>query len=278
MGGSGDGGSYTAARRRGLHEPVSGLAGPIWAFGAGAEKWFHGGAGAGTRRSWPWATSPPSLSPGRFGRGCLVCPWFAPVATSGRWRLSPPAWPLLLPPLVLGCLLCSRRSRFICHGETTMGTAQPWWRMLVGGVFGGARWIVWSRGWLVVRRNPCRLVRHRRGDVCGHRRAFLKGVGLAPSPAILYIPGGNPRTCPDNSVVGVAVLLEGVTWYAAVRSARSVVEFSGGRSGCGSSSFSLIRRCSHLFLFCFLFHFFLGVTVVLLPQHLSLAVSELVAL
>ena len=59
----------------------------------------------------------------------------------------------------------------------------------MGGVFGGARWIGWSRGWLVVRRNPCRLVRHRRGDVCGRRRAFMKGVGFAPSPAILYIPG-----------------------------------------------------------------------------------------
>ena len=31
-----------------------------------------------------------------------------------------------------------------------METARPWWRKLVSGVFGGAGWIVWGRGWLVV--------------------------------------------------------------------------------------------------------------------------------
>ena len=60
-----------------------------------------------------------------------------------------------------------------------------------------------------------------------------------------------------SSVVVVAFLLEGVTWYAAFRGARSVVELSGGRSGGESSSFLLIRRCRHFFfLLCFLFFSF----------------------
>ena len=73
-----------------------------------------------------------------------------------------------------------------------------------------------------------------------------------------------------SSVVVVAFLLEGVAWYAAFRGARNVVEFSSGRSGCESSSFSLIRRCRHFLPFVFSLSFLLGVTVLLPPQHLSL--------
>ena len=70
-----------------------------------------------------------------------------------------------------------------------METARPWWRKLVGGVFGGAEWIFWGRGWLVVGRNPCREGRHRRGDARGRRRAFLKGVGHTPSTSPLAYRG-----------------------------------------------------------------------------------------
>jgi hypothetical protein len=61
---------------------------------------------------------------------------------------------------------------------------------------------------------------HRRGDAHGCHHSFLKGVPLSHASSHT---GGNPRICPGSNVVIVASLLEGVAWYAAFRSARSVV-------------------------------------------------------
>jgi hypothetical protein len=76
----------------------------------------------------------------------------------------------------------SGRPRIICHGETSMMIARPWWRVLVGDMFGGARWIVRGCGYFGDGRNPSWLGWHRRGDACGRRHSFLKGVGYTPSP------------------------------------------------------------------------------------------------
>ena len=77
-----------------------------------------------------------------------------------------------------------------------------------------------------------------------------------PVPTTPSRTGGNPRIRPGSSVVVVAILLEGVVWYAVGRSARSVVEFSGWRSGCGTSSFSRSNIVGNSFFFlsfsCFL--------------------------
>jgi hypothetical protein len=67
------------------------------------------------------------------------------------------------------------------HSETARVPTRPWWRVLMSGMLSGARRSVWVVG-LVDRRNPCRHVRHRRGDACGCRLSFLKGVRCASSP------------------------------------------------------------------------------------------------
>ena len=59
-----------------------------------------------------------------------------------------------------------------------------------------------------VGRNLWRLVRPRRGDACGCRRTFLKGVGYTPPLTALLRTGGNPRTSPGNSGVVVASFLK----------------------------------------------------------------------
>jgi hypothetical protein len=84
---------------------------------------------------------------------------------------------------VASCPRCFSRSGWphkVCHSETALMTARLCWRMLVGGKFGGARWIVLRCGFLGVGRNPCRFGRHRRGDACGRRPSFFKGVGFTP--------------------------------------------------------------------------------------------------
>ena len=59
-----------------------------------------------------------------------------------------------------------------------------------------------------VGRNLWRLVRPRRGDACGCRRTFLKGVGYTPPLTALLRTGGNPRTSPGSSGVIVASFLK----------------------------------------------------------------------
>jgi hypothetical protein len=117
--------------------------------------------------------------------------------------------------------------------------ARLWWHSLLGGKFGEARWSV------------------RCGD-CGSGEII---VGLADTyavtPADAALPswrvvgealrlaptciGGNPRTHLGNNVVFIAFLLEGVAWYAAHQSAKSVAGILRRASGCGTSSFSSIR-------------------------------------
>jgi hypothetical protein len=82
----------------------------------------------------------------------------------------------------------------------------------------------------------------------------------------LGIPGpGNPRTCPGNNVV-VVFLLEGVAWYVALRSARSVVGLLHKAQRWRVIFVLSICRCRHLILFYFSYFVFLGL-VVLPPQQ-----------
>ena len=58
-------------------------------------------------------------------------------------------------------------------------------------------------------------------------------------------------TRPGNGVVIVAVLLDGVPWYAVIPWHWSVGEISGGRNGCGILQLSFSRWYSHFFLLFF---------------------------
>ena len=130
--------------------------------------------------------------------------------------------------------ISSLRPRDGEHSEMTRLASRPWWHMLVDGKLGGALQIV---GVVGVGRNSCRLVRLRRGYACGRHRSFLRGVGCTPSH-YPWRTGGNSRISLSSSIVIVALLLVSVAWYSMCRSAKSVVEFSRGRSDGGSSSFS----------------------------------------
>ena len=97
--------------------------------------------------------------------------------------------------------------------------------------------------------------RHRRVDARGRRRPSCRAPGV-PLPLAPPCTGGNPRTSPGSSVVVVAPLLEGVAWCTVHRVLRAWWEFSGGRTGCGSSSFfvepTLLALVSLFFLLVFL--------------------------
>ena len=124
------------------------------------------------------------------------------------------------------------------------------------------------KGWVGIGRNP---------DGLANTGVAAPAGVVSPSWRASGRPFLSPRRIPGetlrSSVVVVASLLGGVAWcrYS------GVVEL-GGRSPVGAAvarllRFSLIRHSWHLFLLCFLFLFFLGVTVLLPPQHLSLTVS-----
>jgi hypothetical protein len=53
--------------------------------------------------------------------------------------------------------LPSRWSRFVGHGEAVLVIARQWWRVLVVGEVGGARWSVRGRGSVGGGRNPCQM-------------------------------------------------------------------------------------------------------------------------
>ena len=101
--------------------------------------------------------------------------------------------------------------------------------------------------------------------------AFPSGrASGVPPPHYPSRTGGNPRISPGSSVVIAALLFEGVAWYAACRSARSVVEISGERSGCRTSSFSRSTVVSISFSFLLLVFFsLLGVFVLFAPAVVS---------
>jgi hypothetical protein len=64
-----------------------------------------------------------------------------------------------------------------------------------------------------------------------------EGRVVKPSSLASVHIRGNPRIRPGSSIVVVASVPEGVAWYVALQSARSMVEIFGGRSGCETSSF-----------------------------------------
>ena len=86
---------------------------------------------------------------------------------------------------------CSR-GRYLLSLPPGLVLAAPVRRRCWFGDRGGIGW--WAADWLVhyggsgvvvvvgIGRNPWRLARFRRGDACGRRRTFLKGVGYTPSP------------------------------------------------------------------------------------------------
>lgn len=117
------------------------------------------------------------------------------------------------------------------HNATARVTTRPWWRVLVGGMFGGARRGVQGGGFGGQEKSvsACPTLTRRRLRV---PPSFLKGVGCIP-PQSLPRTGGNPRPSPGSSGVVIFSLLKvmlgirhlgvlGAWWY-----------FSGGRSGCG---------------------------------------------
>ena len=120
---------------------------------------------------------------------------------------------LLLPPR--GASLRSSWPRVGVRSEAAWVTAQPRWRMVVGGGLAGRLRSV-GRWGLEYGRNPCRSSA-RCGDTCGCHHSFLEGVGdIHPPPPSAC--RGNPRTCPGSSVIGVAFFLGGVVLCAMVRS------------------------------------------------------------
>ena len=99
--------------------------------------------------------------------------------------------------------------------------------------------------------NPCRLGRHRRGGACGCHLTFRKGVGgYLSSRLVVY--RGKPLAAASSSSRSFLEVLIG----AGASESWSLVEDPGGRSVREASSFSLIRRCRHLFLLLFLCRFF----------------------
>jgi hypothetical protein len=130
--------------------------------------------------------------------------------------------------------------------------ARSWWRELVGGEFGGARWsigvmVFWGSGEIIV---GCR---HRCGDVHERRHSFLKGVGCTLPHAPPHT-GGNPRNCPGSSVVSVASLLEGAAWYAELDVLRA---WWNSLKGAAIADHHRFCRPNVLTFLCFLFHFLL---------------------
>ena len=80
----------------------------------------------------------------------------------------------------------------------------------------------------------------------------MKGVGCTTSSP-LYRTGGNPRISPGCSVVVVASFLKVLPGTRRFEAIGAWWAFSGGRSGCGSLSFSSSHHCRHCFLLFFFF-------------------------
>ena len=99
--------------------------------------------------------------------------------------------------------------------------------------------------------NPCRRVRHRRGDACGRHLTFREGVGGYPS-FCLVVYRGKPLAAASSSSRSFLEVLIG----AGASESWSLVDKTGGPSDREASSFLLIRRCRHLFLLLFLCCFF----------------------
>jgi hypothetical protein len=133
--------------------------------------------------------------------------------------------------------LSSSRSHVGDHGETTRMRPRSWRRMMVVGKLGGALWIVWGGCFLGVGRNPRRLILHRCSDACGFHHSFLKGFGVP-------FPHPPSRTGETLGLIRIAVALSShsflkvllYTWHFGLIEAWW--DFSGGRGGCESSSFS----------------------------------------
>ena len=88
----------------------------------------------------------------------------------------------------------------------------------------GGRQVGWSAmdhpgsGCMRVGRNPCWLARLRRGDACGCRLSFLKGVGCTPSPLPPRVPGetlGSVRAAASSSSHSFLKVLFGM-WLVGV--------------------------------------------------------------
>ena len=116
--------------------------------------------------------------------------------------------------------------------------------------------------------NPCRPVRHRRGDASGCRRTFLEGVGGDPSShLVVYL--GKPLAAASSSSRSFLEVLIGTgasePWSLVgdLRWTQWSLSFFVSVDPPLSAFFSLDVSLS----------FLLGVTVLLPPQHLFLNVS-----
>ena len=137
-----DTGLRAAAWRRRLHGLIQGPAGPA-----------RPGVSLPPRpvgtRLWRWRMSsrwlcccrPPAPMVAWCALACFV--WSATVYGGGGWSLPHGCGTAAL---VYGGSSQFGRPRNSCHGDTTMVTSIPWWRLLVGGKMGGALRIVLSCG------------------------------------------------------------------------------------------------------------------------------------
>jgi hypothetical protein len=70
-------------------------------------------------------------------------------------------------------------SRFVGHDEAALVIARPWWRVLVAGEVGGARWSVRGRGSVGDGINPCQMVDT---DAVTFTGAAMPSCGASRSP------------------------------------------------------------------------------------------------
>jgi hypothetical protein len=134
--------------------------------------------------------------------------------------------------------------------------ARSWWHDLVGDEFGGMRWSIGGHGFLGLRRNPYRMAGTNAVMPTGTAIPSLRASGVPLSHA-LRVPGETLGLVRGSSVVIVASLLECVAWYAALRSAKSVVEILWRAQRLRIIIFfidpMLLTLFSFIFSFCFFF-------------------------
>ena len=141
-----------------------------------------------------------------------------------------------------------------------MGASRPRWRRVVVGLVAGSGAPQVRVG---IEGNPCRHGRLRHGGACGCHLTFREGVRGYPSSRHDVYRGKPLAAATSSSRTFLEVLIG-----AAASESWSLVEDPGGRCDREASSFLLIRHCRHLFSFVLSLSFFLGVTVLLPPQHI----------
>jgi hypothetical protein len=135
--------------------------------------------------------------------------------------------------------------------------ARSWWRELVGGKFGGARWSIGGRGFWGLREIPLGWSAPMRWRPW-EPPFLLEGRRVYPFPMPLRVSGETLGPIPEATLLLSHPFVKVLLGMRCSGVLRAWWEFSEGRSGCGSSSFLSTRHCCHYFFFLFfsLFSFF----------------------